>query len=71
MQSHRTGWIFRPIAQRWNQPMSEPTNVRMPLGLFGCLSVCSCRPSAVQPDGRTLVSTVRKYRLYSFCLKWQ
>ncbi|KAA5339160.1 hypothetical protein [Phocaeicola dorei] len=71
MQSHRTGWIFRPIAQRWNQPMSEPTNVRMPLGLFGYLSVCSCRPSAVQPDGRTLVSTVRKYRLYSFCLKWQ
>ena len=43
----------------------------MPFRLFGCLSVCSCRPSAVQPDGRTLVSTVRKYRLYSFCLKWQ
>ena len=71
MQSHRTGRIFRSIAQRRNQPMSEPANVRMPLGLFGCLSVYSCRPSAVQPDGRTLVSTVRKYWLYSFCRKWR
>lgn len=60
MQSHRTGRIFCPIAQRRNQPMSELTNVRMPLGLFSYLSVCSCRPSAVKPDRWSCIGSYGK-----------
>lgn len=39
---------------------SQPTDVRMLFGLSGRSSVCSCRPSAVPPDGRALVSTANK-----------